>query len=56
MRKLLIMLVAAIFASASFNVAAAESSGSDAPKASAKKSDKAKKPAKGNKSRKTGKK
>jgi hypothetical protein len=56
MRKLLTMLVAAIFAAASLNVAAAESSGGDAPQASAKKSDKAKKPAKSKKSRKSAKK
>ena len=55
MRKLLTMLVAAIFAAASLNVAAAESSGGDAPQASAKKSDKAKKSAKGKKSKKTSK-
>ena len=55
MRKLITMLVAAIFATASFTTMAAESAGSDVPKASAKKSDKAKKAGKSKKSRKAAK-
>jgi hypothetical protein len=55
MRKLITMLVAAIFAAASLTVVAAESSGGDVPKASAKKSDKAKKAGKSKKSKKAAK-
>ncbi len=56
MRKFLTMLVAAVFAAGSLTVIAAESAAGDAPKASAKKSDKAKKPAKAKKTRKPAKK
>jgi hypothetical protein len=49
MRKLITMLVAAVFATASMTTVAAEGAKGDAPNASAKKSDKAKKPAKSKK-------